>query len=723
MSVPDCDPPVTQAHLQPHRAELLRDDDERDRARLLELRSDPALDILDHAPAMLAELDRLAISPSRIESAEPVRWAHYPWRRQLVSVIGPALFRRVRLDRNRYKITSPEQEALSALTIGVAGLSVGHTIAYSLAHEGLCGRLRLADFDAIELSNLNRIPTGIADIGINKAISAARRIAEIDPYLPVEVEAAGLTEETIESFFNGLDLLVEECDSLDIKIRAREEAKRRGIPVFMETSDRGLFDAELFDSDPERPILHGLLGPIDATRLRGLSTSDKAPYVMRILETDQLSARMAGSMVEIGRSVASWPQLAGDVALGAATVNAALRRHSRGELRSGRIRIDLDQRLGGLSDPQIPDDRDRGDSDVTSEADAPRDPIESIVHAMQRAPSGGNSQPWSIERHGPSIRIRIDRTRPSAMDVADRGNYLAIGAALFNARVAAAHYSMHARITAFPDRADPDLVATLVVEPGAEPAMAELFPAMQSRSTNRGFGNQEPLSPDTVRELERENLEGNGRLLLVTDRDTIGQLAELLAASDRVRYLTRHQHESMLSELRWPGAGRMDTGIDVRTLDLDAADMAKLRLSGRSDVMQVLADWDLGHALGDGTRDRILSSSAMATVTVFGRSPADYLRAGSDVERIWIRAEALGLSVHPVSPVFLYARSPEDIAMLSKEFVTDLTRMQQDFNEIIGVAPAEGTALVLRLSRGTGLAQRSARLNDSEGNQPPRQRL
>ncbi len=44
----------------------------------------------------------------------------------------------------------------------------------------------MADFDKIELSNLNRVPVGVFDIGLNKAMIAARRIAELDPYLAVD---------------------------------------------------------------------------------------------------------------------------------------------------------------------------------------------------------------------------------------------------------------------------------------------------------------------------------------------------------------------------------------------------------------------------------------------------------------------------------------------------------------------------------------------------------
>jgi len=349
---------------------------------------------------MIGQLQRLHPAPSSADLGELPRWVFYPWRRTLVSVLGPTSFRRLRLDRNRNKISSAEQARLSRLKIGVVGLSVGHAIAHTLALEGLCGELRLADFDTIELSNLNRIPASILDLGLNKAVVTARRIAEIDPYLPVTTFTTGLTEETMAPFLDGLDLLIEECDSLDMKVRVREEARARGIAVLMDTSDRGLFDVERFDAEPDRPLFHGLLGAVDPRSLAGLSTRDKAPHVMRILQAPELSPRMAASMVEIDNTVTSWPQLGGDVALGAATVAAAVRRFGRGErLPSGRLRVDLENHLDTLiTQPGSVDPSAGARPLALSEVEdltfqIPQDPQDAMVHAIRLAPSGGNSQP------------------------------------------------------------------------------------------------------------------------------------------------------------------------------------------------------------------------------------------------------------------------------------------------------------------------------------------
>ena len=76
-------------------------------------------------------------------------WVFYPWSRLLVHVLPAPLHRELRLDRNRYAITSEEQRAAGRARIAVVGLSVGRAVVSTLAHEGIGGELRLADFDVL----------------------------------------------------------------------------------------------------------------------------------------------------------------------------------------------------------------------------------------------------------------------------------------------------------------------------------------------------------------------------------------------------------------------------------------------------------------------------------------------------------------------------------------------------------------------------------------------
>ncbi len=323
-----------------------------DRDVLADLRADRGVEFIDMRTRQLENLRKLLPAPNGALLDEPHRWAYYPWRRVVVGLVGPKAFRTLRLDRNRNKITTIEQERLGALTIGVVGLSVGHSIAHTLALEGICGELRLADFDEIELTNLNRIPCTLMDLGVNKAIVAARRIAELDPYLHVKVFTTGFTAAVADEFMDGLDLVIEEADSLETKVAVREAARERTIPLIMETSDRGMLDLERYDLEQTRPIFHGLLEDLDLTGLADLTMQERFPYLLKFLEADQLSPRLIASRGEIGRTLSTWPQLGSDVQLGGATVAAAVRRIGlRDPLASGRIRIDVEDMLNRIQEP------------------------------------------------------------------------------------------------------------------------------------------------------------------------------------------------------------------------------------------------------------------------------------------------------------------------------------------------------------------------------------
>ena len=245
--------------------------------------------------------------------------AHYPWDERLVHVLPEREFFELRTDRNRHKITSAEQRRLRELRIGVIGLSAGQSIAITLAQEGIGSLYRLADFDRLTLSNTNRVRARVHELGLPKPVMTARAIAEIDPYVKVEIFPAGFGRENAQAFFEGdsverggerLDFLIEVCDSIDVKALARVEARERRVPVLMVNSEGGILDIERFDLEPDRPIFHGLApADIDPLALAGADLDTKVAYLLPIVGLDNLSDRMVASLVEAGSTVSTWPQL------------------------------------------------------------------------------------------------------------------------------------------------------------------------------------------------------------------------------------------------------------------------------------------------------------------------------------------------------------------------------------------------------------------------------
>jgi molybdopterin/thiamine biosynthesis adenylyltransferase/nitroreductase len=698
-----------------HRARILSTDDSRDRAELERLVSDPRIDVIDRLAAQLDSLRGLTPPPEQDLLSEPPRWVYYPWRRAVIAVLGPRGFRRARLDRNRNLITAEEHERFATVSVGVVGASAGHAIAHTLAAQGLCGELRLADFDRLELPNLNRVPATVLDLDSNKAAVAARRIAELDPYLSVQVMNGGLTPASLDVFLDGLDIVIEECDSLDMKVLVREAARARRLPVLMATSDRGQLDVERYDLDPSRPIFHGLLGDVDATALSGLTRAEQIPYVLRLIDTAGLSARGAASLIEIGHGTSTWPQLAGDVAAGAAVLAEAVRRIVLAKrLPSGRVSVDIAAALDQLADPAARVSRtDPAPCGAITEAPTPADTVtDAVAAAAMRAPSGGNAQPWRIMPAADAVIIELAPERTSTMDVALRGSAVALGAALFNARVAAAAHGALGPVTLSEGDGESPLRAVICLDGSGDQSLSELYGAMLRRETNRHRGKRGHLAAATAALLRSAAGREGARLRLLSAPQDICAAATILAETDRMRYLTPRLHADAMAELRWPDDA-VESGIDVRSLELDAVELAMLGLLRRPDVMTELAAWNGGAALGASTRARVMASSAVGVVCVRGRTLVDYARGGSAAEAVWIAAQRRGLAVQPVSPVFLYAHHCGEVPGVSPRDAHALHRLRTEFLQLVGTPSDESLVLAIRLFEGPAPSVRSSRRTDT----------
>ncbi|KAA1251020.1 Rv1355c family protein [Mycobacterium simiae] len=700
--------------------QILDPDDPDDYRRLENLRADACIEFLDQLDGQVESVRSLRPGPNAELIAERSRWVYYPWRRNVVAVLGPQAFRAVRLDRNRHLITVEEQGRLAALRIGVVGLSVGHVIAYTIAAEGLCGELRLADFDRLDLSNLNRVPASVLDLGTNKATAAGRRIAELDPYLRVRTFTAGVTPDALDAFLDGLDIVVEECDSLDTKILVRQAARSRQIPVVMATDHRGLVDVERFDQEPTRPILHGLLGDVDGATLAGLSAREKMPHLYRLADPGRGTAREAATLIEVGTTLSAWPQLASQVTLGAATVAEAVRRIGLGEpLLSGRTRIDIAAALDHLDEPATAhhegtarwDGDPQSDPDAEILADVGKLPniIDVVATAASRAPSVGNAQPWRIEVDHDAVAIELVPERTSLVDIDFRASAVAIGAAVFNARVAAAAHGVLGPVEIGHSSEQSPLCVVVKLGADSDPELARLYRPMLLRQTNRHHGTPAPIADATLELLESAARREGARLQLLRTRDEIERAAMILGESDRIRYLTPELHAELVAELRWPTDPSLESGIDVRGLELDPFRLAMLDTLCRPEVMAELARWNGGVALGAESYFRVCASSAIALVFIQGETLADYACGGSAAEAVWIRAQQHGLAAGPISPLFLYAKTSQERSDLSPNFAPQLQRLQREFNELAGTQAGESPIMVLRFCAAPSPSIRSRR--------------
>jgi molybdopterin/thiamine biosynthesis adenylyltransferase len=284
-----------------------------------------------------------------VEEQEYGVWVCYAWRNMVVHLLDKDEFLEVKTNRNRNKITTEEQKYLSTKKVGIIGLSVGQSVATTLAMERIYGEVRLADFDTLDLSNCNRIRTGVFNLNISKVIITAREILELDPFINVKIFTDGITENNIDKFFTDggkLDLIIEECDSIDVKVLSRIKAKEYEIPLLMEMSDRGMIDVERYDLEPDYQMFHGRVAhlDLDIKKLQNLSIEQKVQYLFPMIGGESVSKKLLESASEVGKSILTWPQLASAVVLGGGICADVARRIFLNQFsKSGRFYIDLEQ--------------------------------------------------------------------------------------------------------------------------------------------------------------------------------------------------------------------------------------------------------------------------------------------------------------------------------------------------------------------------------------------
>ena len=273
-------------------------------------------------------------------------WFCFPWLNTLIRYLPENLHQELRTGRNKYLITAEEQVRFYRSTVAFLGMSVGSHIALTLAMTGGVRHIKLADPDIFSGDNLNRVRMGFQNIGLNKAVAVARQICEINPYAEIELYAEGVTEKNAEDILKDTDVVIEEMDNPYWKLRIRELARERGIPVLMGTDngDGAIVDVERYDTNRNYPILHGKIGHLTAEQLKSMSPKDIPKIAGQIAGASLTVPRMLQSVAEVGKSLYSWPQLGTAASMCGAVIACLVRRIIVGDrnIKSGRYSVNPD---------------------------------------------------------------------------------------------------------------------------------------------------------------------------------------------------------------------------------------------------------------------------------------------------------------------------------------------------------------------------------------------
>lgn len=664
-------------------------------------------------------------------------WVFYPWLDKLVHILDEQEYILVRTNRNKHKITQEEQDLLAKKKIGVIGLSVGQSVSLTLAIERGCGELRIADYDVLDLTNLNRIRSGVQNVALKKTVIVAREIAEIDPFLKVTCFDEGITDSNIDDFLtkNGkLDLLIDECDGIDIKILCRVKARAYQIPVLMEASDRGTIDIERFDLEHTRPVLHGYIEHLDISKVKDLKTSEeKLPYMVPITGLETLSPRMKASAIEIMQTITTWPQLASAVTFGGGITADLSRKILLNLLHvSGRFFIDIDELIADPEEkkrskktavkPVTVQEMQQMSGRMTAPESAiqPEEALlELLINAANLAPSGGNSQPWKWHYSSGLLHLFFDQSASDAfLDYNHTSSYISLGAAIENLLLTAkingletdwayctADFPKHIAVFSFKKK-------TTATVPELE---ADLAAQIKNRHTNRKKSSKTTMSEQEVKYLSSVVGDIKGaEVQWLFDEVLQARVGEIVAETDLLRFFNEEAHTDFVEkEMRWSSeeAIQKKDGIGVDTLDLGINDLVGLRLLKDPRTTNFLKKIDGGKVFKKVSANQLRTASGVGFVTMPAIAEIDFLQGGRAIERLWLAAGKLGYQLHPlcVPLSFFYRNIHGNGASLENSEIEKLNELRKNFTSIFNTNDQTGEIFLFRLFKSSDSELRSIR--------------
>lgn len=158
--------------------------------------------------------------------------------------------------RTERLIGTKNMEILKRKTILVAGLgAVGSYAVEGIARMGV-GSIRLADFDTISRSNINRQLFALeSTIGMSKTDAAAARVKDINPDCHVFPMNLFVHRDTIDKLTDPVpDLIIDAIDSLNPKIELLTYAYKNNIPIIssmgaaLRTDPSKIKSGDIFDT-------------------------------------------------------------------------------------------------------------------------------------------------------------------------------------------------------------------------------------------------------------------------------------------------------------------------------------------------------------------------------------------------------------------------------------------------------------------------------------------
>lgn len=350
--------------------------------------------------------------------------------------------------------------------------------------------------------------------------------------------------------------------------------------------------------------------------------------------------------------------------------------------------------------------------------------IEKLVWAGTLAPSADNCQPFLFESKDEMLLVYISYQRAKAfLDWNKIMSWLSLGCVLTNIKIMAQSmgYSLDTKL--FPEHGNPqveekELVAIIKFK-RAPVYNSPLLPYLDKRCTNRHSSPKYVMPDEDLDAL----LHSIGEKAHVQMDILHGQKEIKLLTKQITRFyplLLEHQdlHHCLYSWLRWNQEEVESTrdGFIIHALEMSAMVKGLLRLSRSWGFSRLLCMFNLHKMVGSIFRRRYKHASAFALFSITDNKREAYVKAGQQMERLWLEASRLGYSIHPsIGTISLALRVRlENGKGMTASQIKMIKKMEHKISDVFIAFTDRLPVSLLRLSKTSPPSTRTMRLPVSE---------
>lgn len=281
-----------------------------------------------------------------------------------------------------------------------------------------------------------------------------------------------------------------------------------------------------------------------------------------------------------------------------------------------------------------------------------KEEIIQLLNDSNTAPSPDNFQPWRFVVRGSDVEVyKVPGKVNRLLDCNEHVLILTNGMLVENISIAASHYGFRTDIKTFPDASSPDLVARVSLQKDPAVKQDPLYDFLRTRCTNRKMYKKEKISAEVLNELSSILKDFPGmELQFITEQKDIKEIGKAVSAIDKIMCENKELHHALFQHITWSIKEEQQThvGLSLDSMELNGAEKQLFKAIKNWPVINTLNKIGFSNVIRSQNAAQYGSAGCSAVISTRNDGAQDYLQAGRFVQRFWLIATRLKLSLHPI---------------------------------------------------------------------------